>query len=125
MARILIMDDEEQIRLMLRMSLEHDGHQVKDAPDGKVGLELCQEEPFDLVITDIVMPGKDGIETIVELRRSFPKIKIIAMSGGGQKLKANNVLQTAGLLGAQCTLIKPFKLEELFKAIRDVLGSDN
>ncbi len=125
MARILVIDDEDQIRIMLRRSLERHGYQVIDAPNGKVGMELCHEEPFDLVITDIVMPEKDGIETIGEIRRYFPETKIIAISGGGQRLKANDVLHTAGILGAQCTLYKPFQFEELLNAVRDVLGSEN
>ena len=96
-----------------------------DAPNGKVGMELCQEEPFDLVITDIVMPEKDGIETIGEIRRYFPETKIIAISGGGQRLEADDVLHTAGILGVQCTLSKPFEIEEFLNTVRDVLGSDN
>ncbi len=125
MTRILVIDDEDQIRLVLRKSLEHDGYQVMDAPNGNEGLKLCQEEPFDLVITDILMPEKDGIETIGEIRRYFPETRIIAISGGGQRLKANDVLHTAGILGAQCTLFKPFESEELLSAVSDLLGSDN
>ncbi len=124
MARILVIDDEEQLRIMFRESLERDGYQVMDAPNGKVGLKLCHEEPFDLVITDIVMPEKDGIETIGEIRRYFPETKIIAISGGGNRLKANDVLHTAGILGVQCTLSKPFEIEELLSEVRDLLGSD-
>ncbi len=125
MARILVIDDEEQLRIMFRESLERVGYQVMDASNGKLGLKLCQEEQFDLVITDILMPEKDGIETIGEIRRYFPETKIIAISGGGRRLKANDVLHTASILGAQCTLFKPFKLEELLSAVSDLLGSDN
>ncbi len=123
MTRILVVDNEEQIRILLRTSLERDGYQVMDAPDGKVGMELCHKEPFDLVVTDIVMPEKDGIETMVELQRFFPKTKIIAISGGGQMLDANEVLQTASLLGAQCTLFKPFDLKDFLSMVKGVLGS--
>ncbi len=124
MHRILVIDDEPQVRTVLLKSLERDGYQVMDAPNGKVGMELFQEEPFDLVITDIVMPEKEGIETIGELRHYFPETKIIAISGGGQNLKANYVLHTAKILGAHCTLFKPFEIEELLNAVKHVLGRD-
>ncbi len=125
MARILVIDDEEQLRIMFRESLERVGYQVMDASNGKLGLKLCQEEQFDLVITDILMPEKDGIETIGEIRRYFPETKIIAISGGGQRLNAKDVLHTAGILGALCTLRKPFEIEELLSAVSDALGNDN
>ncbi len=124
MARILVIDDEPQVRTVLLKSLEFDGYQVMDAPNGKVGMKLFQEEPFDLVITDIVMPEKEGIETIGELRHYFPETKIIAISGGGQNLKANSVLHTAKILGANCTLFKPFEIEEFLNAVKHVLGRD-
>ncbi len=125
MARILVIDDEDQMRTIFRNCLERDGYQVMDAPNGKVGMKLCHEEPFDLVITDIVMPEKDGIETIGEIRRYFPETKIIAISGGSQRLNAKDVLHTAGILGAHCTLCKPFRIEELLSAVSDALGNDN
>ncbi len=125
MARILVIDDEEQLRVVFRESLERVGYQVMDASNGKLGLKLCQEEQFDLVITDILMPEKDGIETIGEIRRYFPETKIIAISGGGQRLNAKDVLHTAGILGAHCTLRKPFEIEELLSAVSDALGNDN
>ncbi len=125
MARILVIDDEEQLRVVFRESLERVGYQVMDASNGKLGLKLCQEEQFDLVITDILMPEKDGIETIGEIRRYFPETKIIAISGGGQRLNAKDVLHTAGILGAHCTLRKPFDFEELLSAVSDALGNDN
>jgi len=124
MARILVIDDETQVRTVLLKSLEREGYQVMDAPNGKVGMELIQEEPFDLVITDIVMPEKEGIETIGDLRHYFPETKIIAISGGGRNLKANNVLHTAEILGAHCTLSKPFEIEEFLDAVRHVLCRD-
>jgi YesN/AraC family two-component response regulator len=124
MARILIIDDEPQVRTVLLKSLEFDGYQVMDAPNGKVGMKLFQEEPFDLVITDIVMPEKEGIETIGELRHYFPETKIIAISGGSRSLKANDILHTAKILGVHCTLFKPFGIEEFLNAVKHVLGSD-
>ncbi len=124
MARILVIDDEPQVRTVLLKSLELDGYQVMDAPNGKVGMRLFREEPFDLVITDIVMPEKDGIEAIGELRRCFPETKIIAISGGGQRLKADYVLHTAEILGVHCTLPKPFEIADFLNAVRLVLGSE-
>ena len=84
MARILIIDDDEQVRRYLRKILEAQGHEVVAASDGKLGIELCREEPTDLIITDIFMPEKEGLETIGELRRDYPDVKIIAISGGGR-----------------------------------------
>ncbi len=124
MPRILVIDDEPQVRTVLLKSLERDGYQVMDAPNGKVGMELFQEEPFDLVITDIVMPEKEGIETIGELRHYFPETKIIAISGGGQSLNADYVLRTAEALGVHCTLFKPFAIEKFLNAVKHVLGRD-
>ena len=116
MTRILIIDDDTQILKMLRKTLEREGHEVIDAADGNKGLRLYREDPTDLVITDIVMPEKEGIETIIDLRREFPEAKIIAMSGGGQ-IEAESYLSMAKRLGAQRTLTKPFQNEELLEAI--------
>jgi DNA-binding response OmpR family regulator len=120
MARILVMDDEVQIRTMLRQLLERSGYDVVDAPNGKVGMELHGEEPADLVIVDILMPSKDGIETIKELTRHFPEVKIIAISGGGV-LPQQEYLAMAKGLGAMCALAKPIEREELLEAIRELL----
>lgn len=87
-------------------------------------MKLFQEEPFDLVVTDIVMPEKEGIETIGDIRRYFPETKIIAISGGSRSLKADYVLHTAKILGAHCTLFKPFEIEEFLTAVKHVLGHD-
>ena len=82
MARILIIDDDGPVRLILRKALEGDGYEVLDASNGKVGIELFKEERADLIICDLIMPEKDGIETIKEFARDFPELKIIAISGG-------------------------------------------
>ena len=105
---------------MLVQALENDGYEVIDAPDGKIGIKLHRKNPIDLVITDIIMPEKDGIEVIRELRRDLPDVKIIAISGGGRIEPAEH-LHFASRLGAQCTFTKPFELKELMKAIRDLL----
>ncbi len=121
MARILIIDDDPQILDMLGQTLEREGHEVVDAPDGKEGLKLYRENPTDLIITDLIMPEKEGIETIMELRRDFPDVKIIAISGGGQ-IDAEQYLSMAQKLGAQRTFAKPVERDELLKAVRELLG---
>jgi CheY-like chemotaxis protein len=83
MARILLIDDDEPVRTTLRLTLEHFGHTVIEARDGTEGLALFQHANADLVITDIVMPEKDGLEVLRELRRMHPSVKIIAISGPG------------------------------------------
>ena len=83
MSHILIIDDDILICQLLRRILEQLGHRVTDAQDGRKGLNAFQADPADLVITDLIMPGMEGIETIMEMKRRFPGTKIIAMSGGG------------------------------------------
>ena len=120
MARILIIDDEDQARNMLSLALERAGHEVVSARDGNEGLQLYHTTLVDLIITDILMPEKEGLETIIELRREFPNVKIIAMSGGGHKGNLN-FLQIAKRLGAQRTLQKPFHLKEVIQLVTEVL----
>jgi len=121
LARILIIDDDPQILDMIGQTLEREGHEVIDASDGKEGLKLYRENPTDLIITDIIMPEKEGIETIMELRRDFPDVKIIAISGGG-RIDAEQYLSMAQKLGAQRTFAKPVARAELLKAVRELLG---
>lgn len=120
MARILIIDDDDQVRTLLRMILEREGHEVIEAPDGEVGVELYRKEPADVVITDIFMPEKEGLETIMDLRLEYPEVKLIAISGGGH-LKAHEYLHMARKLGAQLTLTKPFERDELLEAVTGIL----
>lgn len=120
MARILIIDDDDQIRSTLHQVLEIEGHKVMDASNGKEGLKLFREKGADLVITDILMPEKQGIETIEELRRDFPQVKIIAISGGG-RVAPYDYLDMARKSGALLTLTKPFDRGELLEAVNAVL----
>jgi CheY-like chemotaxis protein len=120
MSRILIIDDDDQFRGMLRQVLGREGYEVVEARDGKEGIVRYRATPTDLVITDILMPEQEGLQTIRELRHAFPQVKIIAVSGGGAK-GTLNFLKTAEMLGAQRALRKPFDLEELRRAIRDIL----
>ena len=121
MKRILVMEDDTQFRQMLRLILERAGYEVVDAPDGKEGLKLYRQAPTDLVITDIIMPEKEGVETIIELRRDFPNVKIIAISGGG-RIDSKACLNMAGNLGVVRTFSKPFDRGELLEAIQELLG---
>ena len=120
MARILIIDDDPQILNMLRQTLEREGYEVIDASDGKEGLKLYQENPTDLIITDLIMPEKEGIETIMELRRDFPDVKIIAITGGG-RIDPKQYLSMAKSFGAQYTFTKPVERKKLLKAVKELL----
>lgn len=121
MARILIIDDEEDIRLTVRLALESMGHDVTEAVNGTEGLSRFAAESNDLVITDILMPDKEGIETIIELRKMRPALKIIVMSGGG-RINATHMLDTAKKFGAQSALKKPFSIDELCRAVESCLA---
>lgn len=120
MARILIIDDEDQARRMLCQVLDRAGYDVIEARDGVEGLQRFREAPTDLVITDILMPEKEGLETIMDFQREFPETKIIAMSGGGRTGNLN-FLEVARRLGAQRTLQKPFGLQEMLKVVHELL----
>lgn len=120
MKRILVIDDDVVFRQMLRKVLERAGYETTEAADGKEGIELFREAPADLVITDIIMPEQEGIETIQELKRDFPGVKIIAVSGGG-RLDPKEYLKTAEQFGAVRTFNKPFDREEFLDAIRELL----
>jgi YesN/AraC family two-component response regulator len=122
MPLILIIDDEPQIRSMLKLMLERDGYEVAEAPDGIEGIRVYRQKPADLVITDLIMPNKDGIGMIIDLKKEFPNVKIIAMSGGGLN-KPEGYLKGAKKLGAACTLTKPIDRDEMLRTIKDVLQS--
>ena len=121
MGLILNIDDDDQLRGMLRQTLEGVEYEVKDAPNGKEGLRLFRENPADLVITDLIMPEKEGIETIKELRQEYPEVKIIAMSGGGRS-GPKGYLKVAKGLGAQCTLTKPLERDEFLKTVMELIN---
>jgi DNA-binding NtrC family response regulator len=121
MNRILVIDDDAPFRGMLRQVLGREGYEVMEASNGKEGMALFRAEPTDLAISDILMPEQEGLQTIKELRRDFPEVKIIAISGGGHG-GTMNFLNAATLLGAQRTLWKPFDLDELRQAVREVLN---
>ena len=121
MRRILIIDDDHHILLMIKKMLERAGFEVDLASNGVEGLQLFQKIHADLVITDIIMPEKEGLETIREMKKLRPDLKIIAMSGGG-KISADNYLETAKIFGASIVLEKPFSQKTMILAVSDLLG---
>ena len=121
MARILVIDDDEELRETIRRALERRGHEVEEADEGGAGIDHLAQRSPDLVITDIFMPGHDGIETLIELRKAFPKLAVIVMSGGDAS-GLLNLLDDAAMLGANWTLPKPFTPDELLHAVEYVLG---
>jgi len=118
MARILVIDDDDEIRSMLERMLRSAGHEVVVAANGREGLEKYRANPADLVLTDIYMPVKEGLETIIELHRNFPDLPIIAMSG---KPAGGTMLAMASRLGTVAILQKPFSLEELLRTVEKAL----
>jgi DNA-binding response OmpR family regulator len=119
-SRILIIDDNEDVRGMLVLKLQLEGFQVAAARNGASALSLLEHEAFDVIVTDLFMPDKDGIETIEEVRRKYPHARIVAMSGW-QSAQGPNYLDVARELGAVRTLRKPFDPDELVAVVRAVL----
>jgi DNA-binding response OmpR family regulator len=120
MARILVIDDDDDVRAMLCLTLTQAGHTAIEARNGKEGLQQFTHANADLVITDIVMPEKEGLEVLMELRKKQPPVKIIAISGGGRQSTAD-YLHVAKLMGASKVLSKPFSNEALMVAINELL----
>ena len=120
MARILLIDDDDAVRGMLRTALSRHGHTVIEARDGVEGLALYPSVNPDLLITDLVMPRKGGLEVLAELREKYPPVKAIAISGGRRQGETEN-LQQATALGAAKVLAKPFSLDALLAAVNALL----
>jgi DNA-binding response OmpR family regulator len=122
MTRVIVIDDEEDVRIVLRETLVRAGFEVEVASTGDEGLELMRQNKADLVVTDVVMPGKDGVATANDIRMEFPNTKIIVISGGGsggiggyapEAIKTTAFLAAAAAVGADITMTKPFSREEL------------
>jgi CheY-like chemotaxis protein len=124
MNRILLIDDDDLVRETLTRSLRDAGFETESVATGQLAIQLLMSQPFDLVVTDIIMPDCDGIETINQITKGWPGLKIIAISGGGLG-SANLYLSTAEGLGANLTLTKPFRPSELVRAIERCLGRGN
>lgn len=117
--RLLVIDDDDELREVLKRLLERAGYVVATARNGREGIHRCREEAFDVVITDIMMPAKEGIETIIELRQNHPDVEIIAMSGG-ETFDPSDNLANAERLGASLAIAKPFRREDILQAVRFV-----
>jgi CheY-like chemotaxis protein len=115
--RILVVDDEPEIRSMLHESLARAGYEVQEAPDGKRAIDMLRKQTFDVVISDILMPEKDGLEVIMYLQRESPMTKCIAISSPSNRV----FLQSAQLLGATRVVEKPFSVTDIEAALRDIL----
>jgi CheY-like chemotaxis protein len=120
-AKLLVIDDEKLARLTIRKILERVGHDVVEATNGADGIAMFRANPCELVVTDIVMPEKEGVETIKELKRDFPEVPVIAISGGG-RTRNLDFLKLAMQNGADMVLAKPFSHEDLSTAVANVLA---
>ncbi len=121
MKNIVLIEDEQDQREVYKNLLERNGFRVFEAPDGNAGCDIALTSPCDLVLTDLLMPGKEGYETIQELKVRCPEVKIIAMSSGFGTDKSNYLLEVAMDLGADDYLRKPVEIEDLVKKINDLL----
>lgn len=122
MAVVLIIDDDAQIRELWADILSEEGHKVRAAPSGVQGVEIAKSEDVDVIITDILMPDKDGIETLLEIKSIRPKTRIVAVSGGGEILSSAYV-KVAEKLGADAALQKPVDIDELCRVVSDLAGA--
>jgi DNA-binding response OmpR family regulator len=120
--RVLVVDSDVRARSDIRAALERAGHQVEEAGDGKAAIGLQEAHPFDLLITEIFLPEKDGFETIVELRHTFPDLKILAMSDRDRGAP-EPYLRAARLMGANDSFAKPIAAAALLQIVHDLLAS--
>ncbi len=119
MSKILVIDDEEIVREATATMLRQAGHFVSEAGNGEEALQVLQDgQRFDLIVTDLVMPGKEGLETIQSIRKSYPELRLIAMSGA---MSSSTYLRAASALGATVVLQKPFRRIELLDAVKKAL----
>ena len=133
MTRIVVIDDEEDIRSVLKIILERAGFEVEIAANADDGLNLLRDKKTDIVITDIIMPGQDGVDTVYDIRMEFPNVKIIVISGGGNiapsdyqpgAIKTSAYLASASAAGADLTLTKPFERQVLVDAAVRLSGHE-
>ncbi len=121
MARILIVEDDDQLRDMLAQLLEGENYEVITSINGEEAMRILALHQVDLIITDIIMPEKDGVGLIMDLRKDYPNLQIIATSGGARHIDPQDPLHIAKKLGAHYTVTKPFKLNDLLGAVRELL----
>ena len=118
--RVLVIEDNSDLRSLIQAYLEEEGFEVIGAADGREGLQRQRSDPSEIVVTDIFMPGKEGIETVFDLKREFPGTRIIVMSGGPSLVQGMDYLGLARELGAAKTLAKPFTMKQLADAVREL-----
>jgi len=120
--RILVIDDDPDVRASLTKILTRAGYDVVEAADGAAGMELQRREPSDLIITDIFMPGVDGLQTIRQLKKEGSAVRIIAVSGG-DRTGTVDLKEHARLMGAFKVLAKPFEMHDVLAAVKEALGA--
>ncbi len=118
--RLLVVDDDPEIRDLLKKFFELVGYSVDVAEDGKSANRMLESGPYDLMVTDIVMPNQDGVENIMRARKAYPGMWLIAMSGGGY-IQTKTYLKVAESLGADAVFQKPFKTQEMLAKVRELL----
>ncbi|MDH5650057.1 MAG: response regulator [Gammaproteobacteria bacterium] len=123
MANVLVVDDEVSIRFMLREILEQEGHDIEEAVNGEEALMMINAGHYDLVITDLVMPKKNGIDVIVEFKRADPDCRILAISGGGGTSGHFDYLPVAERMGASGIMSKPFLIADLKDKVNEILAA--
>lgn len=124
MSSILVVDDDSQVLEVVGEMLRLEGYEVATAVDGRDAVSQFKGGQFDLVITDLIMPEKEGLETIAELRTLRGGVPVIAMSGGG-RIGPTDYLETARFIGANATLAKPFARSELITLVSNLLADAN
>jgi CheY-like chemotaxis protein len=122
MAHVIVADDDDLFRALLEEMLLIQNHKVFEAADGLEALRLCQALPVDLIVADLVMPQKDGLSMITDIRRDFPYIRIIAITGGGSVFDPEDNLDKARRLGADRTLMKPFSGDAFMSMVDELVG---
>lgn len=130
MTRVIVIDDEEDVRIVLREVLAREGFEVEVASNSDEGMDLLRKRKADLVITDVIMPGKDGVAAVYDIRMEFPNTKIIVISGGGNlgggyepgAIKTAAYLASASAVGADLTMTKPFDRQDLVNAARRLVA---
>jgi DNA-binding response OmpR family regulator len=120
MAKILLVEDDDEVRSVLKTLLQEEGHDVSEAAEGNAALEQFLNMTADLVVMDIVMPDKEGLETIIDLKRTHPDVKIMAMSGGG-RTSPQDYLDMAKRLGAIEVIAKPFSIDDFLRCVNRAL----
>jgi YesN/AraC family two-component response regulator len=121
MANILVVDDEDNVRFVIRETLEQDYHEVSEARTGNEALKMFEQKPVELVITDLVMPDKNGIDLILALKNRSPNVRIVAISGGGGLGGRFDYIPIAELIGARSVMRKPFNVFELRDVVNELL----